>query len=288
MELMLASKYNEKRAQRLLDEHGCLYVQEKFDGARVYIKEGELYTRNHKKIIIPDCIFKEELQYYGFDGCIYDGELLVLDNCGNVLPRQMGNGVINSAIKGNVGPEQKYRLILFDGFDTADKYVEYHDRLWNVLNLPRSDDIRIVHTNKVRTVQQIKSLYEEHIKLGHEGIMIKNPFNVYEGRRVTDIMKMKEEKTADLKVIGFVAGEGKYENMIGSLTCITEDNKLIVNVGSGLTDAQRTTLPEFGTIIEVKYNQVIKDEHENYSLFLPIFKGYRKDKDVANTLEELL
>lgn len=135
MELMLASKYNEKRAQRLLDEHGCLYVQEKFDGARVYIKEGELYTRNHKKIIIPDCIFKEELQYYGFDGCIYDGELLVLDNCGNVLPRQMGNGVINSAIKGNVGPEQKYRLILFDEINDLNTNIKVKEKTINELDL---------------------------------------------------------------------------------------------------------------------------------------------------------
>lgn len=288
MDLMLASKYNEKRAQRLLDEHGFLFVQEKFDGARVYVKEGELYTRNHKKIILPDCEFKEQLMEYEFSSFILDGELLALDDCGNVLPRQIGNGIINSALKGNVGPEQKYKLMLFDCVDKHDEYVEYDDRLWDLWHLPCSDDIQIVLTHQVQSIQQIKSLYEEHIKQGHEGIMIKNPYNVYEGRRVTDIMKMKEEKTADLKVVGFVAGEGKYENMIGALTCTTEDGKLMVNVGSGLTDAQRTVLPEYGTIIEVKYNQVIQDEHGNYSLFLPIFKGYRKDKDAANTLDELI
>lgn len=287
MDLMLASKFNEKRAQRLLDERGFLYVQEKFDGARVYVKDGELYTRNHKHIIIPESDFKEQLMDGRVENWIYDGELLALDDDGSVLPRQIGNGIINSAIKGNVGPDQKYRLVLFDCVFPDALYVEYEYRYWNLI-CPANKDIIMAPVEKIHYMETIHKLYEEHIKQGHEGIMIKNPSNVYVGKRVTDIMKMKEEKTADLKVIGFVAGEGKYENMIGSLTCITEDNKLIVNVGSGLTDAQRTTLPEFGTIIEVKYNQVIKDEHGNYSLFLPIFKGYRKDKDAANTLEELL
>lgn len=287
MDLMLASKFNEKRAQDLIYEHGFLFVQEKFDGARVYVKDGELYTRNHKHIIIPESDFKEQLMDGRFKNFIYDGELLALDDYGSVLPRQIGNGIINSAIKGNVGPEQKYRLVLFDCIFTDNPYVKYVDRYWTLV-CARGKDVIMAPTERVDYMETIHKLYEEHIKQGHEGIMIKNPSNVYVGKRVTDIMKMKEEKTADLKVLGFVAGEGKYENMIGSLTCITEDNKLIVNVGSGLTDAQRTALPEFGTIIEVKYNQVIQDEHGNYSLFLPIFKGYRKDKDVANTLEELL
>lgn len=44
MDLMLATKYTEKAAQKLLDKHKILLLQEKYDGARVYVKEGKPYT----------------------------------------------------------------------------------------------------------------------------------------------------------------------------------------------------------------------------------------------------
>lgn len=291
MELMLASKYNEKRAQKLLDEHGFLYAQEKFDGARVYIENGNVYTRNQKQVIITNEEFNDCLSSICFDNIILDGELLALDEQGNILPRQIGNGIINSAIKGNIGPAQQYKLMVFDCIEIGDESMAYRYRINQALNLSTllgGRAIDFAKTEVVNSIDGINKLYQQHIALGHEGIMIKSPDNVYAGKRVTDIMKLKEEKTADLKVIGFIEGEGKYKGMIGSLACVTEDYKLTVNVGSGLTDAQRSVLPDHGTIIEVKYNQLIKDEHGEYSLFLPVFKGYRNDKTKANYLEELL
>lgn len=291
MELMLASKYNEKRAKRLLDEHGFLYAQEKFDGARVYIKDGNVYTRNQKQIIILNDDFNNELDSVCFDNIILDGELLALDEEGNILPRQVGNGIINSAIKGNVGSKQQYKLMIFDCLEIGDESQAYKYRLnqaFNLAPLMGGKSIRFAHTKRVWSTDQIKELYNAHIEMGHEGIMIKSPGNVYAGKRVPDIMKLKEEKTADLKVIDIVLGNGKYEGMVGSLCCTTDDNRLLVSVGSGLTDEQRKLLPTNGTIIEVKYNRVIQDEHGNYSLFLPVFVGFRHDKDKANNLEELL
>lgn len=285
---MLASKYNEKRAKKLLEQNGILIVQEKYDGARVLLENGELYTRTGKQIIITNEDFKRELRFVSQEDYILDGELLALDSEGKILPRQIGNGIINSALKGNVTPEQQFKLMTFDCIIKNNPELMYQYRLMNTVMYARTPHIEPAPCYTANTLDEINELYNYHIGLGHEGIMVKSPTNIYQSKRVTDVMKLKEEKTADLKVIGIELGKGKYKNMVGSLICTTEDNNLLVCVGTGLTDELREKFPGNGTIVEVKYNQVIKDEHGRNSLFLPVFKGYRFDKTVANTFEELL
>jgi glucose/arabinose dehydrogenase len=74
---------------------------------------------------------------------------------------------------------------------------------------------------------------------------------------------------------------------MGSVTCVTKDGKLEVNVGSGFNDEDRKMKPEdiVGKIITVKYNEIIQDKNKNKkSLFLPIFEEIRLDKTKADIL----
>ena len=43
-----------------------------------------------------------------------------------------------------------------------------------------------------------------------------------------------------------------------------------------------------GKIVEIKCSGLSQDENGNYSTLHPVFKGFRDDKDVANTLEECI
>lgn len=296
MTVMLASKFNEKRAQKLLDKHYGLIVQEKFDGARVYVKGSKLYTRTDKEIILPECPLKEAIDNWdddnlNIDDWVLDGELLVCDrDLKTTLPRQVGNGLINKAIHGNLSSEEaNFKLMVFDTFSDDYEYMEYTDRL-DVLDYLefKSGAISIVDSYYVNALDTVYDLYRDFVSEGSEGIMVKSPANLYVPKRVLDIMKMKEELTVDLRVVGHDGGTGKYEGMLGSLLCMSEDEKIMVSVGTGLTDEQRKNPPQIGQIVEVKYNSLIQDDKGNYSLFLPVFKGIREDKQQANLLKDLL
>jgi hypothetical protein len=99
---------------------------------------------------------------------------------------------------------------------------------------------------------------------------------------------MKAEKDCDLLCTETLPGEigSKYENCIGTLVCQSADGLLHVNVGSGLKDIDRLYTDFPGSIIWVKYNGKIKGD-DGWSLFLPIFKGIRGDKDIADSLEDI-
>jgi hypothetical protein len=80
----------------------------------------------------------------------------------------------------------------------------------------------------------------------------------------------------------------KKKNWIGGLTVTSSDGKVVVNVGSGLKDKDRKKDPEeyLNKCVLIASNGLIKAENKDtYSLFLPIFKGIRLDKDEANSLQ---
>lgn len=95
-------------------------------------------------------------------------------------------------------------------------------------------------------------------------------------------VKMKAILDADLKVVGFTPGTGKYEGKIGSLLVESADGKVRTSVGTGMTDLDRSkdyksTYEE--KIIEIHYNSRIGS-----SIFLPVFVRVREEKSEADLL----
>ena len=117
---------------------------------------------------------------------------------------------------------------------------------------------------------------------GYEGIMIKDPDAVYETKRTVAWLKQKPFIEVSLTVVGTEEGTGKNAGRLGALIVEgTDDGKLIrTNVGSGLTDADRT---EFwndrsglvGNVVEVRADAVTQNQDGSYSLRFPRFLRFR-------------
>jgi hypothetical protein len=112
---------------------------------------------------------------------------------------------------------------------------------------------------------------------------------------------MKKKDPADLLCTGTYAfkqtsimrGDTVVDtsSWIGGLNLESADGKIKVNSGSGLDDKGRALPPEhyIGKIIEVEYNEIITSKSKDtMSLFLPIIKEVREDKDEADDYELIL
>ena len=116
-----------------------------------------------------------------------------------------------------------------------------------------------------------------------EGVILKRSTAPYSPeKRNFDLMKIKEELTLDLEVIGMVAGKdtGKYANTLGGL--LVRDKASNVHAVSGMTDDQRITWWNnqdliLGKVVEVKAMKRLTDG----SLREPRFKAIRFDKAVS-------
>lgn len=278
------------------------YVQLKMDGMRfnAVVKDGacEFYTRSGQSVNLLGNLSQEFIDLAGDlakSGIVFDGELLV----GN-SNRQAGNGILNKSIRGTISQEEADQVVAtlwdaipYEDFQKEASVAPYKDRfnllesLVIELNNPK---ISLVITHTVQDIGEAVSWFEHYYAQGLEGIILKNISSPWENKRVKHQVKFKGEETADLLVVGFEEGTGKYEGMLGALICETSDGVIKVSVGSGFNDEQRTRMRAdntIGTIIQVKYNSRIKSKKGADSLFLPIFQVTRLDKDIANSEKEI-
>jgi len=270
-------------------------LEEKYDGVRVITfmtNKPRFFTRNGREIFIPE--LEESLKKYinPKQPYVLDGELLSKD-------RLDISGLVNSSVK--TGKPITSKDIVYRIFDI----VDYEDWLNKNSHRPLSErkhllvcmfednqatcfeitPFKIINKDEKHVI--LKD-YEDIIKKGGEGIVVKSVKSPYKFKKDKSWLKAKETKTIDLKVTGY---EWNNEhNFIGSLVAEDATGKLKVNVGSGLTLEDRRKNPEeyIGKVIEVKYNSIIPGDKSEYTLFLPRFVRVREDKNEIDNVDKIL
>ena len=225
--------------------------------------------------------------------CVFDGELLVVDN-GGILDRQTGNGILNKANKGTISAAEaaKVRATIWDVIP----YLYFVDGACNTPYSKRFDSLQVLvkkHTpskvglvasREVANYEEAKEVFEDLLAQGQEGIILKDKAGIWEDKRTKSQIKFKGELECDLKIVGIEEGTGKYAGMLGALLLESADGVITTRAGSGFTDDQRKTLGKeiIGKIAAIKYNMRIKNKAGEESLFLPIVLEIREDKEEAD------
>lgn len=273
------------------------YAQMKMDGARCHLYFDGVnctaFTRSGKEIMLMGK-FDVTAKHMMEAGSTWDGELVCYKN-GKALDRKTSNGIINKAVKGTIS-DAECDLIRFIAWDIVDftSTIPYTNRLTQMnkafAKQPKQDKILACYTEIINDLNEATEFFGKMLAQGEEGAILKNMKHVWQPKRTKDLGKMKAEEEADLVVVGWNEGTGKYEGFMGSLECETADGLLNVNV-SGWSDEDRKTLTAANTkgkILTVMYNAIIDSKgKDTKSLFLPRAVEFRFDKKVANKLGEL-
>jgi DNA ligase-1 len=229
------------------------------------------------------------------------GELLVIKE-GKVLPREIGNGILTSVMKGGKFAEDEIPVIeIWDqieyGKDRDNR--PYHERYQNIVSQVNnvSHGISVIETKMVYSLDEALEHYRYALERGFEGTIIKNPLGVWKNTTSKDQVKMKLEISVDLVITGFIPGKGKNESTFGSITCESSDGLLSVNVSGFKEKKARGVLTReeiwdkrdslMGSVITVRANTIMPPtkSNSNYSLFLPRFVEFRFDKSEADSLK---
>ena len=156
------------------------------------------------------------------------------------------------------------------------------ESVFNELQFFLKDKIELV---PILTVTAYEEMFYKHFKdvieQGGEGIILKN-YNAgyFFGKRNANMMKIKEECTKDLAVVGMVEGEGKYQGTLGALIVQSRDGTK--HQVSGMTDYERDLWWNnresiIGKVIEVKAMKELEDGSSRE----PRYKACRFDKTLA-------
>lgn len=246
---------------------GPVYMSLKLDGLRAIYKDEVLYTRNGHKIHGVQHI-TEALRLGGIDSA--DGELMIPG-----LHFQESSGLIRSHAR---TPEAVFYM-----FDVPSHPGEFSKRLKHMkelsTNFGQEENYPIEFVKHVITSSEQKVLdtYNKALIAGYEGLVLKTPHHKYQTKRSADWQKLKEVLDADLPVIGFFEGQGKYEGSLGGI--IVDNAGVAVKVGGGFSDSERAEIwanqeKYKGRIAEVLYHEETPDR----SLRHPRFIRFRYDK----------
>ena len=261
------------------------YVQEKLNGNRciAYYENGQwqFISRSQKPL-------KVNFDMTGFNvDRVYDGEIMTKGKMGN-RDFAATSGVINSKFG------SKSDLVYFI-YDILDDEMSYKERRKELLQYKgkTSDNVKILKVlDKVFVYPNLDYNHkldywlDKIVARGGEGIMLRDPDAVYyhsknSGNRKDCLMKYKKTKTCDLRITDWNEGKGKYQGMIGSFVCESDDGLVKVNV-AGMDDSIRAMDPDdtIGRIIEVAYFEGSKAKNKDtISLQFPRMKRWRDDKD---------
>lgn len=117
-------------------------------------------------------------------------------------------------------------------------------QLLNYIVSGKQNNVLIIHHQEQLSLDpsiaegRIMSKLEE-VGIAHgEGLILRHPNSYWEPCRSKYLLKVKIKADEEDKIVGFIAGEGKYLGMLGSLI-LSSGLRL-----SGMTDAERILTPE--------------------------------------------
>ena len=248
-------------------------LSEKYDGYRArWLPDQDLFlSRNGKPYIAPEW-FKSAMPDENLDGELFAGR-----------EHFQSMGVVR---KKSPGPEEwiPIKYVVYDLPEEDDtfenrikklkKIVEKTKKKWNTIrkNLPAplcDTECPVVFTDQIviKSLTHLDEIYQDVLKKGGEGVMIKDPSSYYEDKRSNYMLKYKPCFDAEAVVVDYKFGHGKYANMLGAFIC-----KPLINYGnysvidpdpdhefstSGMNDEVRENYLEShpeGTIITYEYS----------------------------------
>lgn len=299
-------------------------VEYKLDGSRLQIhKWGTkiwLYSRRgiEKTETLPEAT--EIGKKFNAQSCIVDSEVIAVDLNGQPLPfqnllertvpRKLSADELKRRKKKVAVTVRAFDIIYVNGRELTD--LRLSERRRYLVEVIPSE--YLVEGKECRNEVELMGFYEETLRQGYEGIVVKNLNSPYEfGQRTYTWLKLKPERdTIDCTVIKALYGKGKRAGLYSSFLMAVRDSseKKLYTIGKvsnlsekmmeelrNVVETAKINRDEEGIfikpsiVVEVTYQEIqIADEYTSgYALRVPKVVRFRPDKNVdeIDSLEKM-
>ena len=306
---MGASSMNEKTLAKM-EKCKNLAIELKSDGSyanSVISGSVSMLSRNGNPLEIEPLAI--HLGFGCFEGFSLEGELVY-----DIMKatREDGNGKITKIVRGTADEETKDG-VMYQIWDCIDLHYYETKGKWVTSNRERrlklewmygqylstchsqnvEPKVLLIEREEYVTFEEANKIFEGYVASGYEGAIAKDmDAGWVDNGKPPCSWKMKRKDPADLIVVGMVEGKGKARGSMGMVLLESSCGTIKVGCGSGFSDEQRKHYWEddpTGSIFETKYDSITCDKKtKQKSLFLPIFKCERFDKDIADSYQDIL
>lgn len=128
------------------------------------------------------------------------------------------------------------KMYVFDLLDKTLPFLQRYDTLMS-MNLP--DDYVVIPQIRINSEEEMKSYYDSQLALGFEGIMLRNPYALYEEKRSTaksqNLLKIKPTMESEAVILSvFEAMENLNEAYTNELGRTVRSSHAANKVGKGM------------------------------------------------------
>lgn len=251
--LQLATPYSKQDIQ--LKNY---WVSEKYDGIRAYWNGTKLLTRGGHAIALPHAL-SQLLPATPLDGELWAG--------------RQNFEFISGLARQHTSDLTDWKNIHFMVFDLPAHNGIFKDRYkaLNTLhkNQPTQTFWHVVKQQPVASQTALLNALKKIEQAGAEGLMLKNIHSLYSAGRSQDLIKVKSYQDTEATVIGYKAGKGKFEGLMGSLKVRTKKG-IEFYIGSGFSLQQRQSPPKIGAIITFKYYGLTNKGTPRFASFMRV------------------
>lgn len=215
--------------------HPYLYVSEKYDGWRLYFRNGTFYTRSGNPLALPEDFATALNKHKDLE---FDGELW------------MGYGTTSSDVTSFNPATVQYMI-----FDVPNAAKTFEERL-AILRTLRFDHPRIhpVEHKECQNAETMDLLYKEVLDRKGEGIVLRTPTQIYNhGTRDDEFMKKKPNETMEVIIQDYHTSDPlKFpEGYVSSLYVMSLDG----GAHEFKVNFKGFNPPAKGTIATIRYTQ---------------------------------
>jgi DNA ligase-1 len=218
------------------------WMSEKLDGVRAYWDGRRFLSRLGNEYIAP-AWFTQGLPDTPLDGELWVGRKQ-FQRCVSIVRKQEAH--------------EEWREVRYLIFDAPAHKAPFEERLQHIQDtLARHKPAYAqYHTHELcRGVDHMRQELRRVEALGGEGLMMRRPRSHYEVGRSHTLLKVKSFHDAEARVIGHQPGTGKHKGRLGALL-VEMPNGTQFAVGTGLTDAERSSPPAIGSVITYRYQEL--------------------------------
>ena len=232
---MLAQKVNTKP----IDWTNKVFVQPKLDGVRCIFTKDGAYSRNHKQFKNVNHL-QDDLQdfFKKYPDITLDGELYnhdLKDDFEKII------SLVRKQKPTDEDRSEASNLVQYHVYDVITELNPTYQTRYNMLanTLPIAKSMTLIKNTVVESLDEAKMLHAVHLAQGYEGSMLRlNAF--YEQKRSYNLQKFKDFVDTEATIVGYEAGKGKFEGLIGKFLMQDDDgNEFGCPIGKGYDFADR-------------------------------------------------
>lgn len=232
-------------------------VSEKLDGVRARWDGRDLWTRAGIRIDAPAWFTR------GWPRLPMEGELWIAR--GRFQQ-------VSDAVRALQADEAAWRPIRFMAFDLPAgeaPFSQRHRQLRDIVVAADSPTLQRIPQLHVAS----RALLDAHLRAvlagGGEGLVLQHALAPYRPGRSDTLLKLKQGRDAEARVVGYRAGKGKYAGMTGALLVEDAHGRRFA-LGSGLRDADRAAPPPLGSIVSFRYDGLTAKGMPRFARYLRV------------------